>query len=136
MLVITHLGPGLEVNNNNGALRLQLASNQNNGSHLARTRSIPLAKPIANFYTIYFYFCFATKKHVRENELPAAPSGNAKALLAAWSAPRRPISNETKKIGGFRTPCAPGVEARLTVHYTLYTINREGGSEAATIPIL
>lgn len=36
-----HLGPGLEVNNNNRALRLQLASNQNNGSHLARTPSIP-----------------------------------------------------------------------------------------------
>ena len=30
-----------------------------------------------------FCFCFATKKYVRENELPAAPSENTKALLAA-----------------------------------------------------
>jgi len=28
-------------------------------------------------------FFLATKKHVRESELPFAPSGNAKALLAA-----------------------------------------------------
>ena len=73
-----------------------------------------LAKPII-LAIYYYYFFFATKKHVRENELPAAPFWNAKALLAAWSAPRRPLSNETKKIGGFLTPCAPGVEARLTV---------------------
>ena len=82
-----HLGPGLEVNNKNRALRLQLASNQNNRNHPARTRSIPTV-PLRtcqahNSRHLLLLFFFATKKHVRDNELPAAPFGNAKALAAA-----------------------------------------------------
>ena len=59
--------------------------------------------PASPFIFVVFY----NKKHVRENELPSAPFGNPKAHAAARSAPRRPLSNETKKIGVSIRPVRP-----------------------------
>jgi hypothetical protein len=73
-----HLGPGLEVNNNR-ALRLQLASNQNNRSHLARTRSIPtvpLRTCQAHSPHHLFCFCFFGNKKAR--------AGKRTAICALW----------------------------------------------------
>ena len=73
-----HLGPGLEVNNNR-ALRLQLASNQNNRSHLARTRSIPtvpLRTCQAHSSHHLFCFCFFGNKKAR--------AGKRTAICALW----------------------------------------------------
>ena len=79
-LVFTHLGPGLEVNNNNRALRLQLASNKNNGSHLARTPSIPTVplrtcQAHSQFSPFTFFILFCNKK---------ARAGQRTACCALW----------------------------------------------------
>ena len=74
----------------------------NKNSLLLRDEQTKLV-PASPFIFVVFY----NKKHVRENELPSAPFGNPKAHAAARSAPRRPLSNETKKIGVSIRPVRP-----------------------------